>query len=224
MSRIEPVHAFISYKLRELLIIFWIAWDLNSRWSLLLHSLLIWHWTHAACTWETEDLISALHPNISSWWLRVYLWVWNHSHVLMSFHPSTHRGISSYGASTMRLRIHRLLYKFRKHACSWHYSMVFMCIILRYCFNLTCNVIAEVLCMICEMSCRSCSHWGRFKIRHVRYDPSMPTCESLHRIVNYLSRCCIEVILSNWIYAFSWLDLLSLSRILILWILCCLCC
>lgn len=186
LTWIEPIHPFVSHKLWKLLIILRISWDFYC-WSLfLLQSLLIREWTHATGTWKTEYLVGTLQANISGWWLRVDLWVWYHSHVMMMFHATSHCGICSYWSPTCRLCIHWLLNKFSKHTSCWNYAMIILGVLLRYCFDLVCNIISIMFGMIGEMSSPA-SHRGRFKIGHVRRDTPMSTCQPLYWIVNYFS-------------------------------------
>lgn len=220
LARIEPVHSFVSHKLGKLLIIFRVSWNFNYWSSLLLYSLLIGKWAHSTSTWKAEYLIGTLKANVSGRWLRVNLWVWYHSHVVMMFHTTSHCCIGSYWTATCRLCIHWLLNKLCKHTRSWYYAMIILSVLLRYCLDLICDIITIILGMIGEMI-SSTSHSGRFKIRHVRCDTSMSTCQPLNWIVNNLTWQSIKVV-SCRINTLSRLHWLSLSYVLLLriWCLC----
>jgi hypothetical protein len=186
LAWIEPVHSFVSHKLRKLLIIFRVSWDFYNWISLLFYSLLIGKWAHSTSTWKAEHLIGTLKANVSSRWLRVNLWVWYHSHVMMMFHATSHCCIGSDWTTTCRLCIHRLLNKLGKHTRCWYYAMIILSVLLRYCLDLICDIIAIILGMIGEMI-SSTSHRCGFKIWHVRCDTSMSTCKPLNWIVNNLA-------------------------------------
>ena len=220
LSWIQPIHPFVSHKLWKLLIILGVTWDFNCWSCLLFYSLLIWEWAHATSTWKAEDLVGTLQTNVCSWWLRVYLWVWGHSHVMIVFLATSHCGIGSDWTSTCRLCIHWLFNKLGKHACCWNYPMIILSVLLRNCLDLACNIIAIIFSMIGELSCCT-GHCSRFKIWHVGCDPSMSTCQSLHWIVNDFSWHGVKVV-SNRIHTLSGLHRLSFPHVLLLriWGLC----